>query len=225
MTPELELQTTFVLDGARRITSTREPQSSRGPLLSIIRSQTACVWAVRDDVPREVAEEIEKLARTEPPLEDLRSAPVHAARYLALTGGRAGFRGPAFSFPEALPAAPDVVLVEDERLLARHFQGWQQGEIAAGRAPVMAIFEGGHPVSLCFCARRSDEAAAAGVETAAAFRGRGLAPLVVAAWAAAVRASGRAPLYSADWTNAASLAVARKLELVAHAAFWNVASG
>ena len=83
----------------------------------------------------------------------------------------------------------------------------------------------GTRVSVCFCARRSDAAAEAGLETAAKFRGRGLGPQVAATWALAVRASGRIPLYSASWANAASLSVARKLGLVAYASGWSLGRG
>lgn len=223
MTPEVELQLTFVLDDRGRIRSTREPWPSHGPRFSLIRSFTACAWAIRDDVPQELALEIANLAATEPALKELRSPPLHAQKYLALTSGQLGFHGPALTFPAVLPSPQEVVLVEDERRLEAHFTGWQPGELAAGRAPLMAILEQGQPVSICFCARRSEQAAAAGVETAAAFRGRGFAPRVVAAWAQAIRAAGSVPLYSAAWSNAASLGVARKLGLTPHATFWNVA--
>jgi hypothetical protein len=79
-----------------------------------------------------------------------------------------------------------------------------------------------YPISVCFSAWWSDGAAEAGVETATRFRGREFAPRVTAAWALAVRVLGRTPLYSTDWSNAASLAVARKLGLEAYAADWSV---
>ncbi len=104
-----------------------------------------------------------------------------------------------------------------------NFHGWLPGEIAAGCAPVMGIVVDGHPVSICFCARRSDVAAEAGLDTASAYRGRGYAVRVTAAWALAMRASGRTPLYSTSWANTASLAVARKLALVAYASDWSIA--
>lgn len=220
--PEIELTTGFVLDEQGRIVSTREPQASHGPLFSIIRSATECVWAVRDDVPQPIAEQIAALASQEPPIRDLRAEPVHALKFLSLTTGRHGFSGPAFTFPDQLDPPAGVVQVDDERLLARHFSGWVPGEIAAGRTPVFAAVEEGSPVSICFCARSSNTAAAAGLETAAAFRGRGHGSRVTAAWALAVRSGGRMPLYSAAWDNAASLGVARKLGLTAHASFWNV---
>jgi GNAT acetyltransferase len=222
ITPEVELKTGFVLDDRGRIVSTREPRASHGPLLTIIRSSTESAWAVHEDVPEELTEQIAVLARQEPPARDLRAPPVHAAEYLSLTRGRPGFAGPAFIFPETLAPTAGVVLVDDERRLQRNFRGWQLGEISAGRAPVLAVIEDGLPVSICFCARRSDTAAAAGLETGEAYRGRGFGPRVTAAWAMAVRATGRVPLYSAAWSNEPSLTVARKLGLTAHASFWSI---
>lgn len=232
-TPDLHLKTAFVLNGEGRITATREPGASRGPLFSLVRSSTCCAWAVRADVPKDLASELDVLAREEPPVLDLRDAPVHANQYMSLLGGRMGAgheaggtprqsAGPAFTFPDAVLQPADVVVVEDERLLEQNFRGWVVGEIAGGRSPVLAVVEDGYPVSVCFCARRSDLAAEAGLETAEAFRGRGFGPRVTAAWALAIRASGRIPLYSTSWTNIASLAVARKLGLAAYASGWSL---
>jgi predicted GNAT family acetyltransferase len=116
------------------------------------------------------------------------------------------------------------VALQDERLLARHFRGWQPGELAAGRAPAFAVLEGGVAVSICFSARLSEAAAEAGVETAAAQRGRGLAARVTAAWARKIRDAGRTPLYSTSWANGASLGVARQLGLIAYASRWSVSA-
>lgn len=222
ITARLELETGFIQDERGRIVSTREPYPSHGPLLCLVRTSNALAWAVRDDVSEEVTNQIGALVYEEPVTSDLQAPPIHTAQYLALMGGQMGFDGLAFAFPEALPSATDVVLVEDERLLERHFHGWKPGEIAAGRAPMLAVVEDGYPVSVCFCARKSDTAAAAGVETAAAFRGRGYGSRATAAWATAIRATGRVPLYSAARTNIASLSITRKLGLTAHASFWSV---
>jgi hypothetical protein len=189
----------------------------------LIRSATECVWAVHQGVSDDVAARIAVLASQEVPTGNLRAPPLHAAEYLSLTRGRVGFCGPAFAFPENLPDPGDVVQVESESLLQRHFRGWVPGEIAAGRAPVLAVVEDGHPVSVCFSARTSDVAAAAGLETAERFRGRGLAGRVVAAWGHTIRAGGRLPMYSASWDNAASLAVTRKLGMTAFASYWSAA--
>lgn len=232
-TPDLHLKTMFVLNDEGRIVSLREPGVTRGPLFSLARSATCCAWAIRADLPNDLARELDRLAREEPPTADLRAAPVHASRYLSLVGGRVGpgheavvktrqSDGPAFTFPRALVPPIDVVVVEDERLLERNFRGWVPGEIAAGCSPVLSIVENGYPVSVCFCARRSDAAAEAGVNTAEAFRGRGFAPRVTTAWALAVGATGRVPLYSTAWSNHASLSVARKLGLMAYASTWSL---
>ena len=219
-TPNIHLRTLFLFDSAGRIRGTREPDLEPGPKFALIRGRSSCVWAVRADVPREVAEELDALAGEEPPVASFRDVPVHAERYRALAGGKV-YSGPAFAFPELIEEPDTTVLVNALPLLARRFAGWTAAEIP-GRAPIVAVVEDGHAVSVCFCARRSDTAAEAGLETAAAFRGRGLGTQVAAAWALAVRASGRVPLYSTSWENAASLAVARKLGLAAYACGWSL---
>ena len=237
-TPQLHLETLLVLDDQGRIVSTREPGPSRGPLFMLVRSATSCVWAVRADLPRPLADELDRLAHEEPPILDLREEPLNADQYMSLLGRHLTsgheaearprlFAGPAFTFPDSIvepaPAqSVDIELIEDEVRLAPNFRGWEPGELAAGRAPMLACVENGLPVSICFCARRSEIAAEAGLETAEAFRGRGYGPLVTAAWAQAVRASGRIPLYSTAWTNEASRSVARKLGLMAYAGGWSL---
>ncbi|MCY4412544.1 MAG: GNAT family N-acetyltransferase, partial [Caldilineaceae bacterium] len=214
-TPDLHLRTLFLLDRDGRIRGTREPDPDPGPFFALIRGRTSCAWAVRADLPQDIAEKLAGLAREEPPVAHFRDAPVHAERYMALAGGELYF-GPAFAFPETVEQPDATVIVDDVRLLARHFSGWTDAEIPV-RSPVVAVVVDGDAVSVCFCARRSDAAAEAGLETAEAFRGRGLGPQAAAGWALAVRASGRIPLYSASWANGASLAVARKLGLVVYA--------
>lgn len=232
-TPDLHIKTCFVLDDNGRIVSTREPSANRGPLFTIVKSKDACAWAIRADVPPALADQLDRLARDEPPAADHQQAPVHSHRYITVLIGRVAPNeatvkktvesdGPAFEFPDALVQPSDVVVVEDEQLLNRHFTGWRPGEIEAGCSPVMAIVDDGYPVSICFSARRSENAAEAGVETVEAYRGRGFAPRVTAAWALAVRNSGRIPLYSTSWSNKASLAVAEKLKLVPYASSWSL---
>lgn len=222
----LHLQTLFIFNDADRILSTRQPDPTPGPLFSLVRGPTGCAWAVHVDVPQPIAAELERLAAEEPPIDDLRAEPIHAHRYVTLLGGEETlnlFAGPAFSFPDHIPQPNNVQIIEDERLLTRHFRGWRPGELAEGRSPMLAVFVDGEPVSICFCARRSDVAAEAGLETASPFRGRGYAAHVTAAWALSVRATGRIPLYSTAWDNHASRAVARKLGLHAYAANWSLA--
>jgi hypothetical protein len=220
VTPETKLRTAYVLDEHGRIRSTREPEPTPGPLFTLIRSASSCAWAIRADVPGELAADLDRLASEEPPLQDPQAGPLHADAYLSLVGGQIG-SGPAFTFPDEIPRLGDIAPVDSLQLLERNFRGWTAAEIP-GRSPILAVIEGGYPVSVCFCARNAETAAEAGLETAAAFRGRGFAPRVTAAWATAIRASGRIPLYSTSWSNAASLAVARKLGLVQYASDWSL---
>ena len=219
-TPELHLQTLFLLDDHGRIIGTREPDPSPGALFCLIRGTTDCVWAVRADVPPDIAYELDHLAREEPPVSDFRDAPLHIKRYMALVEGRVD-SGPAFAFPEEVGRPHGTVFIDDIEALGHHFSGWSAGEVPY-RKPIVALVEEGRAVSVCFCSRRTYMAAECGVETAAEYRGRGLAPRVTAAWAQAVRASSRIPLYSTSWSNAPSLAVARKLGLVPFASRWSI---
>jgi len=219
-TPAIQLETLFILNGSGCIVSTREQNPSPGPRFSLIRGRTACAWAVHEEVPRDVARQIDLLAGREPPLRDFQDAPQHERTYLSLLGGTVE-SGPAFTFSELRPADPDIVPVEHVDQLTRHFRGWSAEELPIC-APIVAIFDGADAVSVCFCARRSVAAAEAGLETADRFRGRGFGPRVTAAWASSVHASGLLPVYSTSWKNNASLAVARKLGLEARAVDWSV---
>jgi len=228
-TPALHLDTSYVRDERGRITHTREPDSSHGAWFVISRSTQATAWAVHAAISDATAHELDRLARQEPPSHDLREPPVHAERYVALIAqerGAASIRtisGPSFLFPERIEPVSGVVEIEDEAALNHHMKGWLPGEIAAGRAPVMAVVEDGFPVSACCCARLTDTTAEAGLDTAEAFRRRGFAVRVTAAWALAIRASGRVPMYNPAWTNEASRGVAQKLGLIQYAVDWRVA--
>ena len=220
--PELCLRTRYVFDEDGRIVSTRTRGSSHGsgPAFMLVRGPAGCAWAVHRDLDREIAGELDRLARDEPPISDLGTPPVHAERYVSLVGGELS-SGPAFTFPGRLPPLGETDTIDDMRQLEYHFTGWTADEIPDA-SPIVAVVEDGRAVSVCFCARRADFAAEAGLETAPAFRGRGFAPRVAAAWAMAMRESGRTPLYSTSWTNEASLAVARKLGLIPYAATWRL---
>jgi hypothetical protein len=219
-TPELQLQTLFVLNDKGRIVSTREPNPSPGPTFSLIRGTTSCAWAIHADVPDRLAGQLEALARQESPTKHFRNDPLHAKRYLSVVGGRAD-AGPAFTFPETLPRPDDIVVVRHLAQLEQNFRGWTADELPE-RSPILAVIEEEHPVSVCFCARRSNVAAEAGLETVREFRGRGFGSRVTAAWALAIRSSGRLPVYSTSWSNEASLAVARRLGLETCASDWSL---
>lgn len=219
-TPALHLRTMYRFNQAGRIVSTLEPRPAVGPAFTLIRGRFERVWAVGGRVDPDLADELDELAAQEQPQSDWREPPRFAERYRALVAGDL-VSGPAFEFPDRLDAPERISLIDAAEMLQRHFRGWTSEEMP-GRTPMAAILEDGQAVSICACARRTDEAAEASLETAERFRGQGLAERVTAAWAIAVRESGRMPLYSTSWGNTASLDVARKLGLSIYAVSWSL---
>jgi hypothetical protein len=223
VTPDLQLRTMFSLDSRRRITASSEASARPAPCFVLIRGTSDVAWGAGNHVAADIAEELDRLAGEEPPVRDFQDPPLHAEKYLSLVGGQIA-SGPAFRFPDEIPQPTDTTLVDRLDLLERHFRGWIAEEIS-WCSPIVAVMDGGYPVSVCFCAtRNSAPAVEAGLETAAGFRGRGFAARVTAAWACAIRAAGRIPLYSTYSSNTGSLAVARKLGLVQYASDWSLAA-
>ena len=217
-------------DDRHRLLAVNEPGDPRlgdPPPLRLFLGRTLAghLWRFRHDLPESSIAELEIVLRTEPIAADLSLLPrclpalqATLARDAPLAGT---WSGPAWRFPDEIPASEHEVIpvttahVELVRpVLSADDLPW--------RLPCLALVVDGRLASLCFSARNSPIAAEAGVETLEAFRGRGYAPAVVAAWAQAVRAEGRIPLYSTSWDNLASRSVARKLGLVLYGADFSI---
>ncbi|MFN8514147.1 MAG: GNAT family N-acetyltransferase [Thermomicrobiales bacterium] len=219
---DVQIDALFTHDAGGRIGFANEPGGDRAPRFFFGRTREGNLWRVRDDLPEDVARRLGELAASEPVDDDLRAEPRQfAAMGEALGGARSSYVGPAYRFPDEIPT-PTVettrLAYADLHLLGR--MGWNvnaEAEQFAAREPYVAVFADGAVVSVCFCARLTDRAAEAGLETLEGYRGRGYGPAVTAAWARAIRASGRIPLYSTSWDNLASQAVAGKLGLVQYA--------
>ncbi len=150
----------FTLHG--RLSAVNEPPWLPGPRMFRARAGNESLIRIRHDVPESVARTW--LAATNE--EQLRTVvekhcPVETE-----------YRGPAYVLPtmprgsEAVPVDSTVTL--HPSLVAR---GWQ----AARPSPTLASIRDGLVVAVCYSSRLSDEAAAAGVETAEGYRGQGLA--------------------------------------------------
>jgi hypothetical protein len=232
MIDDLELMAThartlFTRDARSRLLSINEPGGGGpAPRLFLGRTRRGNLWRVRADLPEALIEELEALCRDEPTGNELHSPPRHAAAYVRLLEADAPVReveaGPAYRFaeytePERLPLAlteRDAAVLHGgfEDLIAE-LPDWQ---------PFLALMDGGRAVSVCRSVRITAEAHEAGVETLPELRGRGYAGEVVAGWALLVRSLGAIPLYSTSWGNAASMAVARKLRMVAYGADFHI---
>lgn len=153
----------------------------------------------------------------EPLNEDFLSYPAHVESYVRLLETHAPVQavrsGPAYLFDtHAEPSRPlqqlgktnAELLLGGFEDLASELCDWQ---------PFLAIVEDGRAVSVCRSVRITSNAHEAGVQTLGDYRGKGYGKDVVAGWACAVRALGAIPMYSTTWENAASRAVAAKLQL------------
>ena len=217
----LQVESLFTHDARGRICFVREPGGDRAPRFFLGRTREGNLWRCREDLAEETVRELEGLASDEPVRDDLRTPPRNLGAFLAALGPYAGSQpaswGPAYRFPDRLVLPAKVTRLARVDLHLLELMGWGPDESTEGfeaREPYMAVIEDGAAVSLCRSARLTAQAAEAGVDTVEAYRGRGYASAVVAAWAHAIRAGGRIPLYSTSWDNPASQAVARRLGLV-----------
>lgn len=210
----LHVDALFTHDAAGRMLRVNEPNGARAPRFFLGRTATGQVLRFRDDVDDTLATALrDEASRTSvSPLD-----PIPSARFEALLVASAPIEhvgsGPAYVCPDAIAGGDGAVPVtrDNAGLLRAHLPQWL-GDVGVSE-PLFAVVEEGHAVAVCATVRITPFAAEAGVETAAAFRGRGHALQATAAWAQAVRAAGRIPMYSTSWQNHASQAVARKLGL------------
>jgi RimJ/RimL family protein N-acetyltransferase len=229
----LQCETLFTLDANGDLVSVREPgyephELDPAPRFWMGRAVQGNLWRYRVDVPEALRLEVDAVCRVEPVAVDLEAEPqmrtaIRAAleRHAPITEE---WRGPAFWLSETTLEPRDAVLVTEANahVLERHFP-WKLTSRNSFKTGVLtASLERGDAVSICFCARLTQRAAEAGVETVESARGRGHAVAAVAVWAQAVRARGLMALYSTDWDNLASRSVARKLGAVLYGEDWSL---
>jgi len=139
------------------------------------------------------------------------------ADYLTILSAAAPIKsiraGPLYTFSDlsASDAAATVIGADNADLLSGGLDEWRE-EVHRG-LPMMAIVREGRAVSICTSAAVSPRAHSAGVETLAAYRGRGFAAQAVTAWARAVQTLGAVPFYATTFDNLSSQRVARRLGL------------
>jgi hypothetical protein len=209
----------FMHDDHGRMTCVNEPSGQRAPRFFFGRTMHGVEWRVRNDVqdPQLLQDLQAAVERSAAVPAELALQPESSAPFEELLSRAAPIErleaGPAFVFPERLPPATRAVLVTaaNADVLRPYLAPWIPDITQS--PPLFAMVHDGAAVAVCGSVRRTPAAHEAGVETVPEFRGRGFAGQVVAAWGQAVRELGVVPLYSTSWSNAASRAVARKLDL------------
>ena len=214
----LHVEALYTRDADGRLERVNEPNGAPAPRFFLGRTADGVVRGFRRDVDDATRRELEAASDDEMRGGLDAAAPIDPVPYEAILARSAPVTrtetGPAFVFPRELAPAGDAVRVTEANaeILRRHMPAWLP-DVLVGQ-PLFAVTVDGHAVAVCATVRRTAAATEAGVETIAAFRGRGYAPRVATAWARAVRAMRVVPLYSTSWRNAASRGVARKLGLL-----------
>jgi hypothetical protein len=217
---ELHVAALFTQDGGGRLLRINEPNGRGGSAPRVFVGQTADARIVRcrADVDEQQQEALRAAAAELPSTSDPLGMPLDAEPFRRILEPHAPITaveaGPAYYCPAHLSPDPRVVTIttDNAESLRSLLPDWA-GDVVDYQ-PMVVVLEGDHAVSLCASVRRTADAHEAGVDTAPSARGRGYAPLVVAAWAALVHGGGCMPLYSTAWGNQASRVVARKLGLV-----------
>jgi GNAT acetyltransferase len=214
----LHADTLFTYDARGRMLRSNEPDGRPAPRLFVGYTTRGYVVRFGELVPDDLAQRIGEIVERQDAVATLHVPPallttVREAleQHAHTTKERVG---PAYLFPESIARSSEVVQVTAANVeVVRNTKPWLLNELVDWW-PAFAVVHDGAAVSVCFSSRIGAAAAEAGVDTIPAFRGRGYAAAVTAAWGASVRDSGRVPLYSTAWDNLASQGVARRLGLI-----------
>ena len=216
---DIQVRAFFTHDSESRLLMVNEPGGAaiQAARMFLGRTRAGNLWRFRGDLPTSLGEELAALCAGEPVVEDFRQPPRFFETYIRLLEQYAPVReiesGPAYHFTEYAAPSKSVVIVteNDAEVLRGGFEDFA-AELPDWQ-PFVALLENNRAVSICRSARITFAAHEAGVETLPEFRGKGYAKEVTAEWARIVRDADAIPLYSTVWKNAASQAVARKLNL------------
>ena len=209
------LEALYIHDTNNRLLTVNEPDTNQEtPYFVIMRSEENLLWRVRHDVSDDVVASLGKILQSEPATNDFASPLKYQNDYLDILGQHAPIErvqsGPAYILPESQTTQKTVLIAEDNtEVLAEHFP--YTLEIFDFRSPITAMVIDDTAVAVCFCARKTEHVAEAGVFTLEGYRKLGFAKLVVNDWAVAVRQEGLVPIYSTSYDNIASQSVANTL--------------
>ena len=226
----IHARSTVALTPGGRILREGPPDNSDAPRLFFAGCAAGNLALVRHDVGEADARRAEALAQAEPPWFDPEHRPACLDELVALAAEMGPARPAAPALIHRLPngsAGPvEATIVrsdtiDGEALLDRLARdGMPPHLVEAGFVglddfwePWCAAMVDGEIASMAFAARLGAHGADIGVYTFPAFRGRGLAAAVTAAWSSLPSLSDRTLFYSTLNTNLASRRVAARLGL------------
>ncbi|GAA3554137.1 hypothetical protein GCM10022419_038150 [Nonomuraea rosea] len=213
----IEIGTIWALDGRGRLPGPEE--------LVIGAAAGGLTGAVGRDVPDELAARLLALvARAAPSSPGRPPAVLEECRdlldddELVVAGGPSYLVSPPVALTSAVAVLRSGEPAHAERVRSLRPLTWEPGEwaelVGGGEgAPWSMIVEDGQVVAVCHTARRTAIAAEAGTWTSPAFRGRGYAAAVTAAWAGLLPEACPHLFYSTSADNRSSQRVAERLGL------------
>ncbi len=220
----LQAEALFTYDARGRMLRDNYPEGGPAPRLFVGRSLHGDLVRFGAALPEPLVERLAALLAHEPPARDLHaelaagpSIQTALAEHspVAAHGG-----GPTYTVPATLPEPAGVVRITaaNAALVQQHFPDLFRTFIAVPLC--FGVVRDEAAVAVCFSSRIGPRAVEAEVETLPAYRGRGYAVAVTAAWARAVQMAGAVPLYTTSWENHASQGVARRLGLWQYGTDW-----
>jgi hypothetical protein len=214
----IRAETLFTYDARGRMVRNNEPEGDPAPRLFLGYTTDGYVLRLGQAVPDVLVRRLHEIVDRRPPVRALQTSPTLLAAVREVLEEHAPVTwevsGPVYRFPESVTRSPDVVQVTEANVdVLRDAFPWLHDRLPAYE-PCFAVLHDGAAVSVCFSSRIGAAACEAGAGTLPAFRGRGYAAAVTAAWGAAVRSAGQRPLYSTTWDNLASQGVARRRGLI-----------
>ena len=226
----LQVRTIFVTTAAGRMRYRNTAERETAPRLYVAGSKAGNIVCLREDVGEETSGELARLAASEPPMDGWESSAVHLDEYVRFLGREAPVAtvsaGLTWTFPRAPSPELTVQLIlsgtsDGDCFLARLDRQGMPAEFRAMGfpdtshfwAPWCAAFAGDEFASIAFTSGLSAVGAEIGVNTAPAFRGRGMGAAACAGWASHPALHGRTLFYGTDRTNVSSQKVAQRLGL------------
>lgn len=203
---QLALEGIAVVDG-ETLVQLAGAEADEIPRLLLVRHAQGYARYYRADLPRTIRSLLDACSA-----EQLWHDHAAARRLLAMDGACAEpWIGTSYVFLSPLAAADSLAV----RLGSAHqplIERWNPQLEVRGRV-VFAVIVDEQIVATCESSREDARSGEAWVQTSPAFRGRGYARQVTAAWARVLQQQGKLPFYSHRADNLASQAVARGLGL------------